>query len=97
MPPSIAPEYPSGGEKCAGTPESYRVADVKSQPKGDRKGRVLWHTQGSGKSLSMVFFTGKIVLALDNPTVVVITTRHAKTGDRNLFETSGNDSKRINS
>lgn len=33
-------------------------------------------TQGSGKSLSMVFYTGKIVLALDNPTVVVITDRN---------------------
>jgi hypothetical protein len=46
-------------------PASYGVAGVKNQPKGDRKGGVVWHTQGSGKSLSMVFFTGKIVLALD--------------------------------
>jgi CRISPR type III-A-associated RAMP protein Csm3 len=44
------------------SPASYGVAGVKSQPKGDRKGGVVWHTQGSGKSLSMVFFTGKIVL-----------------------------------
>lgn len=43
---------------------------------GDRKAGVVWHTQGSGKSLSMVFYTGKIVLALDNPTVVVITDRN---------------------
>ncbi|MCP6406812.1 DEAD/DEAH box helicase family protein, partial [Klebsiella pneumoniae] len=41
-----------------------------------RKAGVVWHTQGSGKSLSMVFYTGKIVLALDNPTVVVITDRN---------------------
>jgi type I restriction enzyme R subunit len=53
-------------------PASYSVAGVKNQPKGDRKGGVVWHTQGSGKSLSMVFFTGKIVLALDNPTILVI-------------------------
>ncbi len=58
------------------SPESYGVARVKSQSKGDRKGGVVWHTQGSGKSLSMVFFTGKIVLALDNPTVLVITDRN---------------------
>src|SRR5680860_444206 len=58
------------------SPESYGVAGVKTQPKGDRKGGVVWHTQGSGKSLSMVFFTGKIVLALDNPTVIVITDRN---------------------
>jgi type I restriction enzyme R subunit len=43
---------------------------------GDRKGGVVWHTQGSGKSLSMVFFTGKLVVSLDNPTVVVITDRN---------------------
>lgn len=43
---------------------------------GDRRGGVIWHTQGSGKSLSMVFYTGKIMQALDNPTVVVITDRN---------------------
>ncbi len=67
------------------SPESYGVAGVKSQPKGDRKGGVVWHTQGSGKSLSMVFFTGKIVLALDNPTIVVITDRNDL--DDQLFDT----------
>src|SRR5699024_4342310 len=67
------------------SPEGYGVAGVKSQPKGDRKGGVVWHTQGSGKSLSMVFFTGKIVLALDNPTVVVITDRNDL--DDQLFDT----------
>jgi type I restriction enzyme R subunit len=46
---------------------------------------VVWHTQGSGKSLSMVFYTGKIVLALDNPTVVVITDRNDL--DDQLFDT----------
>ena len=46
------------------------------QEVGDRKGGVVWHTQGSGKSLSMVFYTGKIVLEMDNPTVVVITDRN---------------------
>lgn len=43
---------------------------------GDRKGGVVWHTQGSGKSLSMVFYTGKLVLSLNNPTVLVITDRN---------------------
>jgi len=57
-------------------PESYDLPGVKKQPFGDRKGGVVWHTQGSGKSLSMVFYTGKIVLAMDNPTVVVITDRN---------------------
>ncbi len=67
------------------SPESYGVVGVKAQPNGDRKGGVVWHTQGSGKSLSMVFFTGKIVLALDNPTVVVITDRNDL--DDQLFDT----------
>ena len=67
------------------SPESYGVPGVKKQPEGDRKGGVVWHTQGSGKSLSMVFFTGKIVLALDNPTVVMITDRNDL--DEQLFDT----------
>ena len=67
------------------SPESYGVTGVKSQPKGDRKGGVVWHTQGSGKSLSMVFYTGKIVLALDNPTILVITDRNDL--DDQLFDT----------
>src|SRR5699024_10151932 len=47
-----------------------------SSEDGDRKIGVIWHTQGSGKSLSMVFFTGKLVLEMDNPTVVVLTDRN---------------------
>lgn len=52
---------------------------------GDRKGGVIWHTQGSGKSLSMVFYTGKLVSSLHNPTVVVITDRNDL--DDQLFDT----------
>ena len=52
---------------------------------GSRKGGVVWHTQGSGKSLSMVFYTGKIVLKLDNPTILVITDRNDL--DDQLFDT----------
>lgn len=67
------------------SPESYGLPGVKKQPIGDRKGGVVWHTQGSGKSLSMVFYTGKIVLALDNPTILVITDRNDL--DDQLFDT----------
>ena len=67
------------------TPASYGLASVAQQPKGDKKAGVVWHTQGSGKSLSMVFYTGKIVLALDNPTVLVITDRNDL--DDQLFDT----------
>ncbi|MBP6979030.1 MAG: type I restriction endonuclease subunit R [Lentimicrobiaceae bacterium] len=56
-----------------------------SSAHGSRKGGVVWHTQGSGKSLSMVFFTGKLVLKLDNPTIVVITDRNDL--DDQLFDT----------
>ena len=52
---------------------------------GDKKGGVIWHTQGSGKSLSMVFYSGKIVQQLDNPTLLVITDRNDL--DDQLFDT----------
>ena len=66
-------------------PFSYGVPGVADQPRGDMKAGVVWHTQGSGKSLSMVFYTGKIVLALNNPTVLVITDRNDL--DDQLFDT----------
>ncbi|MCP4690511.1 MAG: type I restriction endonuclease subunit R, partial [Desulfobacterales bacterium] len=80
----------SGGEGYNGftvgsSPASYGLPGVAAQPEGDRKGGVVWHTQGSGKSLSMVFYTGKIVLAMDNPTVLVITDRNDL--DDQLFDT----------
>jgi len=45
---------------------------------GDRRIGVVWHTQGSGKSLTMVFYTGRIIRepAMANPTVVVLTDRN---------------------
>ena len=52
---------------------------------GNGKAGVVWHTQGSGKSLSMVFYTGKSVLELNNPTIVVITDRNDL--DDQLFDT----------
>ena len=56
-----------------------------SSEDGNRKIGVVWHTQGSGKSLSMVFYTGKVVLSLNNPTIVVITDRNDLDGQ--LFDT----------
>jgi len=75
----------SNGPMVMESPESYGLTGVNSQPVGDRKGGVVWHTQGSGKSLSMVFYTGKIVLTMDNPTVLVITDRNDL--DDQLFDT----------
>ncbi len=45
---------------------------------GDRRVGVVWHTQGSGKSLTMAFFAGRIILhpAMENPTIVVLTDRN---------------------
>ncbi|MGB9937402.1 MAG: type I restriction endonuclease subunit R [Methanobacterium sp.] len=47
-----------------------------SGPSGDKRCGVVWHTQGSGKSLIMAFYTGKLVLSMDNPTIVVLTDRN---------------------
>jgi type I restriction enzyme R subunit len=58
-----------------------------ASPQGDQRCGVVWHTQGSGKSLTMVFFAGKIVQhpAMRNPTLVVITDRNDL--DDQLFNT----------
>ena len=49
-----------------------------SSAKGDRKVGVIWHTQGSGKSLTMAFYAGKIIQLpeMENPTIIVITDRN---------------------
>lgn len=67
--------------------ESTRTAIA---PDNDHRIGVVWHTQGSGKSLSMVFYSGKLVLdpRLQNPTIVVITDRNDL--DDQLFATFGN-------
>lgn len=57
---------------------------------GDRKVGVVWHTQGSGKSLSMVFYSGQIIThpQMKNPTIVILTDRNDL--DDQLFGTFGN-------
>ncbi|MGB4850217.1 MAG: type I restriction endonuclease subunit R, partial [Saprospiraceae bacterium] len=54
---------------------------------GDKRGGVVWHTQGSGKSLSMVFYAGKLITSpeMQNPTILVITDRNDL--DEQLFDT----------
>jgi len=49
-----------------------------SGPRGDRRIGVVWHTQGSGKSLTMAFYAGRVILhpAMANPTLVVLTDRN---------------------
>jgi len=55
--------------------------------RGDRRIGVVWHTQGSGKSLTMAFYAGRVILhpKMENPTLVVLTDRNDL--DDQLFET----------
>ena len=54
------------------------LASTVAASKKDKRAGVVWHTQGSGKSLTMVFYTGKMVLEpqLENPTVIMLTDRN---------------------
>ena len=59
---------------------------IRTEP-GDRRAGVVWHTQGSGKSLTMAFYAGRVIAhpAMENPTIVVITDRNDL--DEQLFGT----------
>ena len=63
---------------AAETGPPYSVHDKPGSEPGDRRVGVVWHTQGSGKSLTMAFYTGAIISepAMENPTVVVLTDRN---------------------
>ncbi len=52
------------------------ITSTKHATETDGKGGVFWHTQGSGKSLSMVFYAHLLQKALNSPTIVVITDRN---------------------
>ncbi len=54
------------------------ITSTVTATKKDHKAGIVWHTQGSGKSLTMVFYTGKMVLEpqLENPTVILLTDRN---------------------
>jgi len=69
--------------------EAVKRTHTASKPEGDRKVGIVWHAQGSGKSLSMVFYSGRVVLELSNPTIVVITDRNDL--DDQLFDTFANN------
>ncbi|MBK7251597.1 MAG: type I restriction endonuclease subunit R [Gammaproteobacteria bacterium] len=63
---------------AADDPGRYGAGDRPGGLPGDRRVGVIWHTQGSGKSLTMAFYAGRVVLhpAMENPTVVVLTDRN---------------------
>ena len=57
---------------------SYLARPARDSKPGDQRVGVVWHTQGAGKSLTMAFYAGRVVLhpAMQNPTLVVITDRN---------------------
>ncbi len=59
-------------------PAAYNLPSVASQPAGDHKAGVIWHTQGSGKSLLMAFYAGLLIFEprMANPTLVILTDRN---------------------
>lgn len=62
--------------------EKTRISTAEN---GDRKIGVIWHTQGSGKSFSMVFYSRNLIKEFNNPTIVVLTDRNDL--DEQLFST----------
>jgi type I restriction enzyme R subunit len=66
------------GRRVAEPPGRYEAGRKPGGEPGDRRVGVVWHTQGSGKSLTMAFYAGRVILhpALENPTIVVITDRN---------------------
>lgn len=68
----------AGYHQYHGVEHAVRNTIEASKPDGDRKVGVIWHTQGSGKSLLMAFYAGRIIAhhKMENPTIVVITDRN---------------------
>jgi len=80
-------------KKIAGYHQFHAVREAVAEtvraarPSGDRRVGVVWHTQGSGKSLTMAFYAGRIIAdpAMENPTLIVLTDRNDL--DDQLFTT----------
>ena len=68
-------------------PAAYGLPDAKDHPPGDKRVGVIWHTQGSGKSLLMLFYAGLVITepAMQNPTLLIISDRNDL--DNQLFGT----------
>jgi len=65
-------------ERVAEGPGRYEAGTNPGGDPGDRRVGVVWHTQGSGKSLTMAFYAGRVILepSMANPTIVVLTDRN---------------------
>ncbi|MFH7765923.1 type I restriction endonuclease subunit R [Acinetobacter sp. BSP-28] len=70
--------------------EAVHATIAAANPSGDKKAGVVWHTQGSGKSISMCCYAGKLLQqpAMHNPTLLIVTDRNDLDGQ--LFETFSN-------
>lgn len=86
---AVTPPEPPRGKGLSESPSAYGLPGVTAYARGDKRIGVVWHTQGSGKSLLMAFYAGLIVKhpALENPTLVVLTDRNDL--DDQLFATFG--------
>jgi type I restriction enzyme R subunit len=67
--------------------EAVQATIAAANPTGNKKAGVVWHTQGSGKSISMCCYAGKLLQqpAMQNPTLLIVTDRNDLDGQ--LFET----------
>lgn len=70
--------------------EAVQATITAANPAGNKKAGVVWHTQGSGKSISMCCYAGKLLQqpAMHNPTLLIVTDRNDLDGQ--LFETFSN-------
>ena len=77
----------ANAHKAAQTLGRYETGRKPGGDPGDRRVGVVWHTQGSGKSLTMAFYAGRVILhpTMENPTLVVLTDRNDL--DDQLFAT----------
>ena len=82
-----AAELQREADRVAEAAGGYETGRRPGGKPGDRRIGVVWHTQGSGKSLTMAFYAGRIIRepAMENPTVVVLTDRNDL--DEQLFGT----------
>jgi type I restriction enzyme R subunit len=73
-----AAELHRAGDRVAETAGRYEAGRKPGGKPGDRRVGVVWHTQGSGKSLTMAFYAGRIIRepAMENPTLVMLTDRN---------------------
>ena len=69
---------PGNAQEVREDPVKCGLPSVASQDKGNKRIGVIWHTQGSGKSLLMAFYAGQLIAQpeMENPTIVVITDRN---------------------